>query len=190
MKNWKHRAFNLTVSLCVGALCVVTLCADDHEEEETPLADREDTLQFLKQKLPLALKVMDTVKKTEGLEEQQQVMEDFQRQYFEYREIAEVDGKEAAEMFITHISIDLRMDVMLHEFHGVAESKAEREAIEKRVRVLLKERLEHDKRAIRMEIKFLEKELKHLSDELKDIEQFGQEDIDDQVQRLLYEDDE
>ena len=190
MNTWKHRAYILTIGLCISVLCVAPLRADDHEDEDFPLANREETLEFLKEKLPLGLKVLETIKLTEGVEEHQNVMEDFQHQYFEYREIAEADGKEAAEMYFTRIHIELRMDVLLHEFHHEAETKEERKAIDKRVRALLQERLDHDKRAIRMEIKFLQKELKLLNDELKDIEKFGQEDIDDKVQRLLYEDDE
>ncbi len=64
---------------------------------------------------------------------------------------------EAAELYLSGLSIDLRMDVLLHHYHVGKKTVEERKKLSNQIRSLLQERLEHDKQAVKMQLKLIDR---------------------------------
>ena len=88
-------------------------------------------------------------------------------------------------MYLSGLSIDLRMDVLLHHYHEDTKNSEERKKLNIQIRSLLQERLEHDKQAVKMQLKLIDKERKKLTEELKEMEKYGDEEIELEFRELL-----
>lgn len=185
MKTWKSLRFYFITSICLFTLCSKLLCAEADNEGQIRFPSQQETLSFLNKKLPLALRVLEQVKKNEGDEQHNEVMYDFQDKLSDYLAIKENDGLEAAELYLSGLSIDLRMDVLLHHYHVGKKTVEERKKLSNQIRSLLQERLEHDKQAVKMQLKLLDKERKKLTEELKEMEKFGDKEIELESRELL-----
>ena len=185
MKNQKTLRFYLITCICLFALCSKVLGAEADNEEGIRFPSQQETLSFLKKKLPLAVKVLEQVKKNEGDEQHDEVMHDFRNKLSDYLEIKENDGMEAAELYLSGLSIDLRMDLLLHHYHEGTKTSAEEKKLNTQIRSLLQGRLEHDKQAVKMQLKLIDKERKKLTKELKEMEKFGDEEIELEFRGLL-----
>ena len=185
MKNRKPLRFYLIAYICLFALCAKVLGAEAVNEDQIQFPSQQETLSFLKKKLPLAVKVLKQVKNNEGDEQHEEVMHDFRNKLSDYLEIKEHDGLEAAELYLTGLSIDLRMDVLLHHYHEGTKMSEERKKLNNQIRSLLQDRLEHDKQAVKMQLKLIDKERKKLTEELKEMEKFGDEEIELEFRELL-----
>lgn len=185
MKNCKHLRFYLITCICLIALCSKVLGAEADNEDQIRFPSQQETLSFLKKKLPLAVKALEQVKKNEGDEQHDEVMFDFRNKLSDYFELKENDGLEAAELYLSGLSIDLRMDVLLHHYHEDTKNSEERKKLNIQIRSLLQERLEHDKQAVKMQLKLIDKERKKLTEELKEMEKYGDEEIELEFRELL-----
>ena len=183
-KTW---TYILTVCIGMGTYYSNDLICLNADEEERQIPSRTETIGFLEKRLPLAVRVLEQVKEIEGQEKHDQVLEDLRHHLIEYRAIREADGTKAAEIYFTRIQIDLRLNLMLHQYHVIAKTKEERVELKTQIQSLLREQLEHDKRSIKLEIKLVEKELTELRTELKKLEGFGQKEIAAELKDLLKE---
>ncbi|MEM1083526.1 MAG: hypothetical protein AAGI48_05350 [Verrucomicrobiota bacterium] len=161
---------------------------EEHEEEddeEIPFPTQLNTLQFIKEQLPLAVEMLDQVREEEGEEEYQEVLEDFQHRYHDYLMIREGDGQEAASLSLSGARIELRLDAALHDYHHTDLGADEREELVKKVRMLLREQLEQEKRVVTTELKLLERHLEDLRAEKKELEALGEEEIEEELSDIL-----
>lgn len=177
--------FYLITFSCIFAFCIKVLGAEADNEDQIQFPNQQETLSFLKKKLPLAVKILEQVKNNEGDEQHDEVMHDFRNKLSDYLAIKENDGLEAAELYLTGLSIDLRMDVLLHHYYEGTKTSEERKRLSGQIRNLLQERLEHDKQAVKMQLKLIDKERKKLTKELQEMEKFGDEEIELEFRELL-----
>lgn len=187
MKNWKLLRLYLTKCICLIALCSKVLGDEADNEDQIRFPTRQETLSFLKEKLPLAVKALEQVKKNEGDEQHDEVMYDFRNKLSDYFELKENEGLEAAELYLSGLSIDLRMDILLHHYHESTNNIEEQKKLNIQIRSLLQERLEHDKQAVKMQLKLIDKERRKLTEELKEMEKYGDEEIKLEFRELLEE---
>lgn len=185
MKNRKPLRFYLFTCICLFILCSKLLGAEADNEDQIRYPSQQETLSFLKKKLPLALNVLEQIKNKEGDEHHDEVMHDFQNKLSDYLAIKENDGMEAAKLYLSGLSIDLRMDVLLHHYHEGTKTGEERKKLNTQIRNLLRERLEYDKQAVKMQLKLIDQERKKLAEELKEMEQFGDEEVEREFSKLL-----
>ena len=66
MKNCKQLRLFLITCICLIALCSKVLGAEADNEDQILFPSQQETLSFLKKKLPLAVKALEQVKKNEG----------------------------------------------------------------------------------------------------------------------------
>lgn len=187
MKNLKTLRFYFITCICLFTLCSKLLGAEADNEDQIQFPSQQETLSFLKKKLPLAIKVIEQIKNNEGDHQHDEVMHDFRNKLSDYLAIKENDGLEAAELYLTGLSIDLRMDVLIHHYHEGTKTGEERKKLKTKIRSLLQDRLEHDKQAVKMQLKLIEKERKKLTKELQEMEKFGDEEIELEFKALLEE---
>ena len=185
MKTWKPLRFYFITWICLFTLCSKLLGAEADNEDQIRFPSQQEILSFLNKKLPLALRVLERVKKNEGDEQHDAVMYDFRDKLSDFLAIKENDGLEAAELYLSGLSIDLRMDVFLHHYHGGKITGEERKKLSNQIRSLLQERLEHDKQAVKMQLKLIDKERRELTEELKEMEKFGDKEIELEFRELL-----
>ena len=89
-------------------------------------------------------------------------MYNFQNKLSDYFELKENDGLEAAELYLSGLNIDLRMNLLLYHYHEDAKNSEERKKLIIQIRSLLQERLEHDKQAMKIQLKLIDKERKKI----------------------------
>ena len=77
------------------------------------------------------------------------------------------------------------MDVLLHQYHEDKKNSEEQKKLNIQIRSLLQERLEHDKQAVKMQLKLIDKERKKLKEELKEMETYGDKEIELEFRKLL-----
>ena len=75
------------------------------------------------------------------------------------------------------------MDGWLH--HEDTKTSEERKKLNTQIRSLLQERLEHDKQAVKMQLKLIDKERKKLTKELQEMKKFGAAEIELEFRALL-----
>ena len=185
MKICKPLRFWLITCICLIATCGKLFGAEAVNEEQIQFPSRQETLSFLINNLPLAVKTLEKVKENEGGEQHDKVMYDFRNKFSDYFELKENDGLEAAELYLSGLRIDLRMDVLLHQYHEDKKNSEEQKKLNIQIRSLLQERLEHDKQAVKMQIKLIDKERKKLKEELKEMETYGDKEIELEFRKLL-----
>ena len=112
-------------------------------------------------------------------------MYNFQNKLSGYFELKENDSLEAAKLYLSDLNIDLRMDLLLFHYHEGAKNSEERKKIIIQIWSLLQERLEHDKQAMKIQLKLIDKERKKLTDEIKVIEKYGDKEIEIEFKELM-----
>ena len=112
-------------------------------------------------------------------------MYNFQNKLSGYFELKENDSLEAAKLYLSDLNIDLRMDLFLFHYHEGAKNSEERKKIIIQIWSLLQERLEHDKQAMKIQLKLIDKERKKLTDEIKVIEKYGDKEIEIEFRELM-----
>ena len=185
MKTCKPLRFYLITCISLIALCSKDVSAEADNEEHTRFPSKQETLSFLKKNLPLAVKALEQVKKNEGGEQHDEVMSDFQNKLSDYFELKENDGLEASKLYLSGLNIDLRMDFLLYHYHEVAKNSERQKNLIIQIRSLLQERLEHDKQAMKMQLKIIDKERKKLTEELKEMEKYGDKEIESAFRELF-----
>ncbi|MEL0118790.1 MAG: hypothetical protein VXB01_07600, partial [Opitutae bacterium] len=105
MKTWKPLRFYFITWICFLTLCSKLLGAEADNEDQIRFPSQQETLSFLNKKLPLALRVLERVKKNEGDEQHDAVMYDFRDKLSDFLAIKENDGLEAAELYLSALSI-------------------------------------------------------------------------------------
>ena len=157
----------------------------EEDEEEVPFPTKEQTLAFLKEKVPVAVVILDLVRDEEGEEGYAEILEDFREQYHEYLEIERFDGPEAAGLSLEGARIELQLDEALHRYHEVAETDEDRAVQEARVRELVGQQLAHAKRAVEMELNLLREHQAAVEAELQELNAIGEEELNAEVAELL-----
>ncbi|MDC0264947.1 hypothetical protein OAL86_07550 [Verrucomicrobia bacterium] len=185
MKNLKPLRFYFITCICLFALCTKVLGAEADNEDPIQFPSQQETLSFLKKRIPITVKILEQVKNNEGDEQYGEVIDDFRNKFSDYLEIKEHDGLEAAELYLSGLSIDLSMDVLLHHYHEDTKTSEERKKLNTQIRSLLQERLEHDKQAVKMQLKLIDKERKKLTKELQEMKKFGAAEIELEFRALL-----
>lgn len=177
----------LSIGLVIG---LILPAVAENEEDEVEYPTSKETLRFLKKQMPLAIEMLDTVKKEEGEQEYEEVLEGFQEQYFEYLEIRQHDGQEAAYLMLAGVRIELRMDQALHTYHNDEVDKEKRAGLVREIEKLVREKLIHNQKSMTMEVKLMEANLKELKAELAELKEIGEEAVKQEVRELLHEEDE
>ena len=177
--------FYFITCICLFALCNEVIGAEADNEDPIQFPSQQDALSFLKKKIPLTVQILEQVKNNEDDEQYGEVIDDFRNKFSDYLEIKEHDGLEAAELYLSGLSIDLRMDVLLLHYHEGTKPSEERKKLNTQIRGLLQERLEHDKQAVKMQLQLIDKERKKLTQELQEMEKFGDAEIELEYRALL-----
>jgi len=185
MKNRNPLRFYFITCICLFALCNEVIGAESDNEDPIQSPSQQDALSFLKKKIPLTVQILEQVKNNEDDEQYDEVIDDFRNKFSDFLEIKEHDGLEAAELYLSGLSIDLRMDVLLHHYHEGTKPSEERKKLNTQIRGLLQERLEHDKQAVKMQLQLIDKERKKLTQELQEMEKFGDAEMELEFRALL-----
>ncbi|MDB4651542.1 hypothetical protein OAG06_00825 [Verrucomicrobia bacterium] len=185
MKNRKPLRFYFITCLCLFAISTKVHGAEADSEAPIQFPSQQETLSFLKKKIPITVKILEQVKNNEDDEQYGEVIDDLRNKFSDYLEIKEHDGLEAAELYLSGLSIDLRMDLLLHHYHEGTKPSEERKRLNTQIRSLLQERLEHDKQAVKMQLQLIDKERKKLTQELQEMEKFGDAEIEPEYRALL-----
>ena len=112
-------------------------------------------------------------------------MYNFQNKLSDYFELKENDGLEAAELYLSDLNINLSMNLLLYHYHEDAKNSEERKKLIIQIRSLLQERLEHDKQAMKIQLKLIDKERKKLTEELNEMEKYGDKEIEIEFRELM-----
>jgi hypothetical protein len=157
----------------------------EEEEHEVPFPSKKSTTAFLKKSLPLALELLERVQDEEGEDEYEEVLEQMREMHFEYLEIQEHDGREAAGLYLDGARLELELDHLLDRFHEQAETDRDREKVRKKIANVLRAQLERERKVMKLEVEMLKKHLREVKEELKEIEGLGDETIEERLNDLL-----
>ncbi|MEM7791040.1 MAG: hypothetical protein AAF546_06550 [Verrucomicrobiota bacterium] len=159
----------------------------DVEEEQTQLEmpSDQETLAFLEEQMPLALELLKRVKNDAGQFHYEEVLRNFREQHFHYLDIQKYDGAERAQTFLSGVKMELDLDYTLHEYHEGTSGPERKEELAKKVRGLLRQRLEHEKSIIRMQLKLEREHILRLEKELEELEREGERQVTERANEML-----
>lgn len=167
----------------------------EHEEhgvepDEVPFPSIAESMQFFEEEAPIVNRLLEMVKAEEGEAVHDEVLRDLQERHFQYLEMKEYDGEEAANVHLASFLIELRIDELLHDYRRSEEGNETREEIELMLLELLQESLAHEKRAIQMQLQLIEGQIHDLEQELESLDEIGEDELRARVLELLGDDEE
>lgn len=158
------------------------------EEHEIPYPTRPEAIAFLKERIPLAITLMDRVRKEEGEREYQEVLLEAVEHVFEYREFLHHDGKEVADLHIRNVQIELEIAQLIHRFHDEAKTPEERQAIRTALKTTVRQQLAQEKKIKELELKEALEFVNELKQDIANLNTIAEEDLNREVQELLHGD--
>ena len=158
-----------------------------HAEEERPTV--EHVLDFLKEKMPESMDLLERVKEEEGEEGYAEVVESAADLLMEYLEIKREEGAEAAEKFLNEERTGVRMESLVEAWHEADDEAGERE-IRKEIGKLIGAQIDREIEHGHRELEKLKEEVEEIEEELAEMKESREEIIAEELREILSDDEE
>lgn len=158
-----------------------------HAEEERPTA--EHVLDFLKEKMPESMGLLERVKEEEGEEGYAEVVESAADLLMEYLEIKREEGAEAAENFLAEERTRVRMESLVEAWHE-ADDEAEKREIRKEIGKLIGAQIDREIEHGHRELKKLKEEVEEIEEELAEMKESREGMIAEELREILSDEEE
>ena len=153
-----------------------------HAEEERPTV--EHVLDFLKEKMPESLDLLERVKEEEGEEGYAEVVESAADLLMEYLEIKREEGAEAAENFLDEERTGVHMESLVEAWHEADDEAGKRE-IRKEIGKLIGAQIDREIDRGHRELKKLKEEVEEIGEELAEMKESREEIIAEELREIL-----
>ena len=158
-----------------------------HAEEERPTV--EHVLDFLKEKMPESMDLLERVKEEEGEEGYAEVVESAADVLMEYFEIKREEGVEAAENFLDEERTGVRMESLVEAWHEADDEAGKRE-IRKEIGKLIGAQIDREIEHRHRELKKLKEEVGEIEEELAEMEESREGIIAEELREILSDEEE
>ena len=158
-----------------------------HAEEERPTV--EHVLDFLKEKMPESLDLLERVKEEEGEEGYAEVVESAADLLMEYLQIKREEGAEAAENFLDEERTGVHMESLVEAWHEADDEAGKRE-IRKEIGKLIGAQIDREIEHGHRELKKLKEEVEEIGEELAEMKESREEIIAEELREILSDDEE
>ncbi|MCH1509300.1 MAG: hypothetical protein L7T84_08870 [Akkermansiaceae bacterium] len=158
-----------------------------HAEEERPTV--EHVLDFLKEKMPESMGLLERVKEEEGEEGYAEVVESAADLLMEYLEIKREEGAEAAENFLDEERSGVRMESLVEAWHE-ADDEAEKSEIRKEIGKLIGAQIDREIERGYRELKKLKEEVEEIEEELAEMKESREGIIAEELREILSDEEE
>lgn len=158
-----------------------------HAEEERPTV--EHVLDFLKEKMPESLDLLERVKEEEGEEGYAEVVESAADLLMEYLQIKREEGAEAAENFLDEERTGVHMESLVEAWHEADDEAGKRE-IRKEIGKLIGAQIDREIERGHRELKKLKEEVEEIGEELAEMKESREEIIAEELREILSDDEE
>ena len=156
-------------------------------EEERPTV--EHVLDFLKEKMPESMGLLERVKEEEGEEGYAEVVESAADLLMEYLEIKREEGVEAAENFLDEERTGVRMESLVEAWHEVDDEAGKRE-IRKEIRTLIGAQIDREIEHGHRELEKLKGEVEEIEEELAEMKESRERIIAEELREILSDEEE
>ena len=153
-----------------------------HAEEERPTV--EHVLDFLKEKMPESLDLLERVKEEEGEEGYAEVVESAADLLMEYLQIKREEGAEAAENFLDEERTGVHMESLVEAWHEADDEAGKRE-IRKEIGKLIGAQIDREIERGHRELKKLKEEVEEIGEELAEMKESREEIIAEELREIL-----
>ena len=158
-----------------------------HAEEERPTV--EHVLDFLKEKMPESMDLLERVKEEEGEEGYAEVVESAADLLMEYLEIKREEGAEAAENFLDEERTGVRMESLVEAWHEADDEAGKRE-IRKEIGKLIGAQIDREIEYGHRELEKLKGEVEEIEEELAEMKESREGIIAEELREILSDDEE
>lgn len=158
-----------------------------HAEEERPTV--EHVLDFLKEKMPESMDLLERVKEEEGEEGYAEVVESAADLLMEYLEIKREEGVEAAENFLDEERTGVRMESLIEAWHEADDEAGKRE-IRKEIGKLIGAQIDREIEHGHRELKKLKEEVEEIEEELAEMKESREGIIAEELREILSDEEE
>ena len=158
-----------------------------HAEEERPTV--EHVLDFLKEKMPESMDLLERVKEEEGEEGYAEVVESAADLLMEYLEIKREGGVEAAEKFLKEERAGVRMEFLVEAWHEAGDEAGKRE-IRKEIGRLIGEQIDREIEHGHRELEKLKEEVEEIEEELAEMQESREGIIAEELSEILFDEEE
>jgi len=158
-----------------------------HAEEERPTV--EHVLDFLKEKMPESLDLLERVREEEGEEGYAEVVESAADLLMEYLQIKREEGAEAAENFLDEERAGVHMESLVEAWHEADDEAGKRE-IRKEIGKLIGAQIDREIEHGHRELKKLKEEVEEIGEELAEMKESREEIIVEELREILSDDEE
>lgn len=156
-------------------------------EEERPTV--EHVLDFLKEKMPESMDLLERVKEEEGEEGYAEVVESAADLLMEYLEIKREEGAEAAENFLDEERTRVRMESLVEAWHEADDEAGKRE-IRKEIGKLVGAQIDREIEYGHRELEKLKKEVEEIAEELAEMQESRERIIAEELREILSDEEE
>ena len=158
-----------------------------HAEEERPTV--EHVLDFLKEKMPESLDLLERVKEEEGEEGYAEVVESAADLLMEYLQIKREEGAEAAENFLDEERTGVHMESLVEAWHEADDEAGKRE-IRKGIGKLIGAQIDREIEYGHRELEKLKGEVEEIEEELAEMKESREGIIAEELREILSDDEE
>jgi hypothetical protein len=158
-----------------------------HAEEERPTV--EHVLDFLKEKMPESMDLLERVKEEEGEEGYAEVVESAADLLMEYLEIKREEGAEAAENFLDEERTGVRMESLVEAWHEADDEAGKRE-IRKEIGKLIGAQIDREIEYGHRELEKLKGEVEEIEEELAEMKESREGIIAEELREILSDEEE
>ena len=158
-----------------------------HAEEERPTV--EHVLDFLKEKMPESMDLLERVKEEEGEEGYAEVVESAADLLMEYLEIKREEGAEAAENFLDEERTRVRMESLVEGWYDADDEAGKRE-IRKEIGKLVGAQIDREIEYGHRELEELKKEVEEIEEELAEMQESRERIIAEELREILSDEEE
>ncbi|MEM6279408.1 MAG: hypothetical protein AAF733_08025 [Verrucomicrobiota bacterium] len=153
-------------------------------DENRPSLD--EVLEFLRDKMPESMDLLEQVRKEEGVEEYEEVLESAGDLLEEYLEIRREEGEEIAELFLEEERNLLRIRVLAEAWHE-ENRRSDKEALEEALIELISAQIDRDIERGWRELDALEEEVEEFRRELTEMAENREIIIAEELEEILFD---
>ena len=156
-------------------------------EEERPTV--EHILDFLKEKMPESMDLLERVREEEGEEGYAEVVESAADLLMEYLEIKREEGVEAAENFLDEERTGVRMESLVEAWHE-ADAEARKREIRKEIGKLIGAQIDREIEHGHRKLKRMKEEVEEIEEELAEMKENRERIIAEELREILSDEEE
>ena len=173
-------------SLLIALVTILATSTHRLQAEEDDRPSVEHVLEFLKEKMPESMELLERVRDEEGEEGYQEVVEGAGDLLVEYLEIKREEGVEVADSFLNEERDQIRLEILVEAWHETDEEAKKRE-IKEKIKKLISEQIDRELDHGRRELEALKKEIAEIEEELAEIDENRGEIIAEELAEFLSE---